>query len=494
MLSLTLFCPVATPSGVSCGNPGDVSNSVREGQGHHFRDMVKYTCDIGYEIVGQPNIASRSLTCQFDGNWSLPMPECHRVTCGGIILTSNVVVASEDGVHYGDSVTLECQTGYLYNSGSLMRHCREDKRWNGTSPTCTPVKCGAPPSAPDVKVAGDRFYFPFSVFYSCETGYEVVPSDSPSTSNGLTCSKDGNWEGAGLPACQKVACKPPQRIRSASLVSPAPGDGVYLFGDSVTYACDVGHRWNPASGALARNCTGTKSWSGDPPACERVSCGDPGDVEGAQRLAQGFLYTDKANYSCRLGYENPSGHTWGIISCGADGNWTGQTPNCQRVCCGDPGLGNHSTRIGQDFCFTAQVHYQCHAGFRVPDGLYILQCGGDKRWSSPTPHCEESPGFNETESVGGIGPPAESEESDIIGKGCIILLSLEFGIIVVLDLLTIWKDLRVGLKNVRRGILRMRKLIEAKQRQSRIKRLLETRPITLSKADATKGKVASSAH
>lgn len=57
----------------SCGDPGNIENGRRIGENFIIASSVNYTCDEGYEMVGQ---ARRF--CQSDNQWSGQAPKCER--------------------------------------------------------------------------------------------------------------------------------------------------------------------------------------------------------------------------------------------------------------------------------------------------------------------------------------------------------------------------------------------------------------------------------
>ncbi|XP_066570600.1 complement C1r-B subcomponent-like [Amia ocellicauda] len=68
-------CP--SPSGITNGR---VSPDFPE---YRFRDYITIRCDTGYKMMmGKQEIDSYFTVCQSDGQWHLPLPECHIIDCG----------------------------------------------------------------------------------------------------------------------------------------------------------------------------------------------------------------------------------------------------------------------------------------------------------------------------------------------------------------------------------------------------------------------------
>lgn len=60
----------------SCGEPASVLNAQRIGDSFIIASSVSYTCNEGFEMIGQ----SRRY-CQSDGQWSGQAPQCERKCC-----------------------------------------------------------------------------------------------------------------------------------------------------------------------------------------------------------------------------------------------------------------------------------------------------------------------------------------------------------------------------------------------------------------------------
>jgi len=75
-----------------------------------FEDVVTYTCDVGYEY--QSTTPVNVITCAEDGNWTLAKPDpCPPVSCGNPPTSDHVIVSGNDYT-YGEVVTYTCESGY----------------------------------------------------------------------------------------------------------------------------------------------------------------------------------------------------------------------------------------------------------------------------------------------------------------------------------------------------------------------------------------------
>ena len=56
---------------VDCGDPGIVEHASKAWSSYTYNNVVTYTCNTGYEMLGSANI-----TCQASGFWSDNKPTC----------------------------------------------------------------------------------------------------------------------------------------------------------------------------------------------------------------------------------------------------------------------------------------------------------------------------------------------------------------------------------------------------------------------------------
>ncbi|KAM9613216.1 complement receptor type 1 isoform 1-T1 [Trichechus inunguis] len=144
---LSVVCP--PPSKIHNGHhTGGHASSYSPGM------IVNYTCDPGYLLVGQAFIF-----CTHQGTWSQSDHYCKEVQCSlprfmnGIQKEMNY----KKVYHYGDSVTLECEDGYILE-GSPQSQCQEDDRWDPPLAMCTS-------STRDALIVGTFFGMFFFILY-----------------------------------------------------------------------------------------------------------------------------------------------------------------------------------------------------------------------------------------------------------------------------------------------------------------------------------------
>uniref|UniRef100_A0A8C3RWC7 Uncharacterized protein n=1 Tax=Chelydra serpentina TaxID=8475 RepID=A0A8C3RWC7_CHESE len=55
----------------SCGDPGTPLYGIREGDGFSNRDILRFECQFGFELIGE-----KSIVCQENNQWSANIPIC----------------------------------------------------------------------------------------------------------------------------------------------------------------------------------------------------------------------------------------------------------------------------------------------------------------------------------------------------------------------------------------------------------------------------------
>uniref|UniRef100_H2ZBH0 Uncharacterized protein n=1 Tax=Ciona savignyi TaxID=51511 RepID=H2ZBH0_CIOSA len=116
---------------------------------YEFEDQVMFTCDTGYEVIGEALI-----TCLGDGTWSHSIPRCTIKSCGRpteleSIPDSRIMEGDALQYTYGEIATVQCDPWYEMVSGTSIWECSDNKTWipllsgrsNGNLPQCEP-RCG----------------------------------------------------------------------------------------------------------------------------------------------------------------------------------------------------------------------------------------------------------------------------------------------------------------------------------------------------------------
>ncbi|TRY54159.1 hypothetical protein DNTS_034839 [Danionella cerebrum] len=151
--------------------------------------ILKYRCDLGY----YPSIPTRR--CQY-GTW-IPKPitkkpaECKRVTCPNPrVLENGEVFPHQPKYYVNDTTEYSCHTDYTF-SGSRVRICKENGKWNGSTPICghNSDYCADPGVPPGSSRTGNDFKIDHKVTYRCDSKLTLIGSKE------RVCLDGGMWSG-----------------------------------------------------------------------------------------------------------------------------------------------------------------------------------------------------------------------------------------------------------------------------------------------------------
>ncbi|XP_039595033.1 CUB and sushi domain-containing protein 1-like [Polypterus senegalus] len=363
--------PVCVP--ITCGHPGNPAHGKTNGSEFNLNDIVNFTCSTGYVLHG----AVRA-QCRASGQWSNPLPACRVVNCSDPGFVENAIRHGQqnypESFNYRVSVTYHCKRGF-YLLGSPVLTCQANGFWDRSLPKCLPISCGHPGTPQNAILTGSKFTYATLVHFSCSGGRILLGNAT------RTCQEDGRWSGS-LPECSGG---------SAGLCSdpgiPAHGSRLgdeFRSKSLVRFSCEAGY---VLKGSMERTCLLNGSWSGIPPVCEAVSCGNPGTpAYGKITYSDGILFSNSVTYTCWEGYKT-SGLT--TRHCTANGTWTGSTPDCSVISCGDPGMIANGVQMGSNFAFNKTVLYQCNPGYSMePPASFALLCTKDGTWNQTKPVCK----------------------------------------------------------------------------------------------------------
>ncbi|ELU07393.1 hypothetical protein CAPTEDRAFT_199060 [Capitella teleta] len=457
---------------------------------YHYPELVSFICDDGYQLDLNTEGVSK-VRCEADGTWNLDALECTRVNCpqgdspenmdadesfyfygdvreyrckDGYYIASGdssrscqadavscmsprntdtvEVITKQDKFLYTDQVEFACISGYEHESGDLKRTCQADKRWSGDSPQCKGIVCGEPPTGSGVVRLDNDFRYPKQVTFTCGVGYRKV-----SGSTFRVSQANGTWSGDPL-ICTRILCSEPAKVMYAVMNTTS---SEFNFGDVIQYECIEGFVWDEQSGDLTRTCETDRQFSGSPPKCTKIECGDPGTYPGTYKLGNSFKYGDRVNYTCANGYQQASSVKWSIVQCGADGNWNGTLPDCTRISCVDPGEVENAYKNGSDHLFEDRVQYVCFEGYYIETGLDTITCTSIGQWNFPRPICQEVPEAPPLADLGPPDPPTESAGSEIVGVMGLGIVIVTASCVVLLDLATIKQQVQYLVRNIKDG-------------------------------------------
>ncbi|XP_066271849.1 CUB and sushi domain-containing protein 1-like [Branchiostoma lanceolatum] len=393
-------------------------------------DVITFTCNQGYELVGASNV-----TCQSDQAWSDAVPTCEPCAGGeNLALTDSVtegfisspiypgnypndvdcywiITAPPTEVIQLDFVEpfeIEFYSGFscIYDyvkvfegqfstSPVLATLC-------GTSPPPTvrtvgnvmtvlfhsdgseqhagfkakysiALKCTTPtaPINGALNPTGPNHYQDDVMTFTCNQGYELYGAAS------VTCQADQTWSGP-VPICTPVRCQ----------VLTAPANGVMSplwaisYQDVVTFTCTQGYELN---GASSVTCEADQQWSAPVPTCTAVLCQPlTAPANGGISPVRPISYQDVVAFTCNQGYELTGVSN---LTCQADQTWSGPVPTCTPVLC-QPLTAPQNGALSQAWAISYQdvIHFTCDPGYEL-NGASSVTCQADQQWSAPVPTC-----------------------------------------------------------------------------------------------------------
>ncbi|CDQ91696.1 unnamed protein product, partial [Oncorhynchus mykiss] len=430
-----VFC--GPPPEVAFGDPSSAPLSAPS----YFGSVVSYSCMDGFTLRKEG-----SVTCQADGYWSSPVPECIPVECPQPVEIANGIVDVQ-GLMYLSTALYSCKPGYsLVGNATVL--CGESGHWIGGVPSCQPIECPVPKEIPNGKVAYTKLQFNHVVNFSCHRGYRL---HGPET---LKCLANGEWD-EGTPVCVQIYCAPPNPIDngfvegldhkfgvtifyscfpgfqlvgqnhltceefgwSSSVPVCIPSDcglpphidfGDFLHGTVIVYRCHKSYELTTSTSLV---CLEEGRWNGTAPMCVPAECEDPPSPDHGSVNVTDTSLGSLVKYSCEEGYELEgesvrqcvAGRQWSDvppvcrpISCGpsvsvcqADGTWSHGSPECRPAHCGRPASIPNGRVLGSDFGYSREVWYECEEGYILSGGEPKRMCREDGLWGEgPTPRCD----------------------------------------------------------------------------------------------------------
>ncbi|XP_071964677.1 CUB and sushi domain-containing protein 3-like isoform X2 [Antedon mediterranea] len=303
------------------------------------------------------------------------------MNCTSFEFSNGTVTPNQEIYASQTTVTLTCNTGfhqvgptesYCWFSGAFSHVTKE------TQPACI-RECSALNTDSLTEVSRNvqytgAFVVGDTITYECSVGYEP---EGGVASGELECREDRLWSEA-LPTCNGVSCGDPGTPTNGVL-----NENQFFYPKSVSYSCNPGYVLSDSS---TRQCQSDRNWSGSLPSCIPVDCGGLSNINnGEVSHVSGTTFGMSATYTCTTaGYELIGDMT---RMCLEDGSWSGSTPSCGVVDCGDPGLPANGFRSGLTTTYNSVVSYICNTGYDII-GEQIITCQSDGTWTDNVPTCK----------------------------------------------------------------------------------------------------------
>ncbi|XP_076319115.1 P-selectin-like isoform X1 [Tachypleus tridentatus] len=412
---------------IDCGEPDIHPGSYVEGDGFTVHSVIDYFCETGHMMIS----ASSRRVCGLDGKWTGEAAVCHYVDCGRVppIPRGSVHYANETTFLYS-LISYKCNFGYRL-VGESVRRCLEDGHWSGTTPLCEEIRCPVPqvPRNATVVYSGNDRSLAASFKIGANAQYRCMEGHVLRGVSLRRCLQTGEWSGE-VPSCEFVDCRFPLPVAHGHWLLP---NNSTFYGMSVEYECDENYE---VDGPSRRLCLDNGTWSGQDPQCIEISCGVP-DTLDTMTFVDGSVFTvgRMVVYSCIKGYE-VIGES--IRSCLKNGQWSGQTPFCQLIDCGQPTVvtNGRGFLMNGTTTYKAIVEYQCLPNFKMV-GDPVRQCLFSGNWSGQAPRCIDippSPDPNENLVNGELSDSqTDADRSKTIG----IAVAVGIGAVLVLIIIIV---------------------------------------------------------
>lgn len=351
---------------VNCGHPGWVNDGQLIGSDFTLESIVKFTCNDGYTLRGEP-----SITCLSNGLWSSSAPHCQPITCSPPVHIENGSTTYST-LSFNSKVRYQCDAGYILQ-GEPVSICGSNASWIPPPPICSPVECPLPEPIENGQISINGRAYLQVVQFSCDSGYRLEGASQ------LSCLETAEWS-QPIPSCVKIRCmKPEDPLNGRASLNGSEAS----LGDSVEYSCDYGY---VLVGTHKRICSEDSSWSDEQPECHVLTCPEPVPLEHGNYIKKASLSVGAVvHYTCENGYESKGK---GSRTCRADGTWTGPTPKCTPIHCTLPNSIKYGKFMLDDMNYGSTVQYQCDQGYEI-EGPASRKCTNFKTWSGDEPSCQQ---------------------------------------------------------------------------------------------------------
>nr|XP_057922474.1 sushi, von Willebrand factor type A, EGF and pentraxin domain-containing protein 1 isoform X2 [Doryrhamphus excisus] len=352
---------------ISCDPPEDISHGFLNGSSFNYDDIVEYVCFDGYEVVGDP-----VLRCSAQGFWIGTVPQCRPCVCALPVLKFGAVLGHNRAC--GDRVQFQCDDGYKL-LGPAQSVCEKGGVWSPGVPVCGRGRCTvAPPSVPNTVLQGGSATFPDTVMYRCRPGYQ--PRGYPH----LSCGRDGRW-GEPRISCEPVSCGKPPAVAN----SQVQGDA-FTFPNRITYRCEDGYELATQTATLS--CLSDGTWSKHSIHCRPVPCQLSANHSIPHLVITGKELTpvgSTVTLSCPPGFYLQGS---ALAECQLGGRWAPSiaSVSCELVVCEKPPPLLHGVTEGESYNYGDFVMYSCLPGFEIK-GDSVQTCQADRAWSGSQPVC-----------------------------------------------------------------------------------------------------------
>ncbi|KAL8179082.1 UNVERIFIED_CONTAM: hypothetical protein K2H54_059411 [Gekko kuhli] len=232
------------------------------------------------------------IKCEANNTWHPTPPVCVPRDCDPPKLIPFAVLKSDEqreSYPVGTTLTYHCIPGYEYIPRQNPNiQCLTTSEWSESPQFCRMVKC----SRPEVSNGHIRLSHQSSYSYDCD---------------------------------------PPPGLYFAELLDAYKDKTSYPVGSIVKYKCQLGYTKQPEMPFFIK-CLATMKWSSVHVLCKKLSCGDPGQPKNGRLIAsKDFLFGSSVNFTCDEGHRLIGQSSIQCVVSGERVVWSGEIPICQCV-------------------------------------------------------------------------------------------------------------------------------------------------------------------
>ncbi|XP_060586453.1 sushi, von Willebrand factor type A, EGF and pentraxin domain-containing protein 1-like, partial [Ruditapes philippinarum] len=316
---------------------------------------VSVLCNIGFDIQGENNV-----TCLANGTWT-DIPKCVTLECDHLAIANATFEPTNQPYQYLDNVTVNCNDGYILEGNNTIT-CTTNGSWSEL-PTCMPINCDHLELTSAIFEPSEQPYqYLDNITVDCNDGYTLEGN------NTVSCTMNGTW--SGLPACTPIDCD----LLNITDAIFEPSVQPYTYLDNVTVDCTDGYI---LEGSKTVSCKSNGTWS-ELPTCMPMNC-DPLEITNAffEPSEQPYQYLDNITVDCNDGFTLEGNNT---VSCMTNGTWSG-LPACTPIDCDLLNIADAIFEPSvQPYKYLDNVTVDCTDGY-ILEGSNTVSCKANGTWS-----------------------------------------------------------------------------------------------------------------
>ncbi|XP_073073103.1 complement receptor type 2 isoform X3 [Manis javanica] len=375
-----------------CQAPPKILNGKKEDRRMIYFDpgtSMKYSCDPGYELVGEA-----SIHCTAEGVWTPAAPKCEVAECEPI---GKQLFKKPQDQFIRPDVNSSCDEGYRLD-GSVYQQCKGTIPWFIEIRLCKEITCPPPPVIYNGTHTGsstEDTVYGTTVTYTCNPGPEAGVTFHLIGESTIHCTSDDQERGIWshpAPLCNfslpAVKCS---HVHVANGYKISGKEAPYFYNDSVTFKCNDGFTLR---GSSKIRCKASNTWDPEIPVCEKEAPCHPVGEDLHKLPADSHIIS--VNTSCQVGYQL-TGYAYRKCQDAENGVWFQRILLCKVIYCQPPpeiDKGRHRSVMVKHFLYGNEVSYECDQEYYLL-GEKTLRCisGSEEHgsWSGPPPQCLKSP-------------------------------------------------------------------------------------------------------